>query len=74
MTKLSKEICKKCRNERAGRELYPWDGIDEIDWKDGRINCAVFDYGHVWLSFNIDEIPEDCSYKLEQTVLSERPK
>jgi len=73
MTKLSKEICKKYRNECHGNKKmsHPWDDIDEIDWKYGTVNCAASNNGNEWLSTDAYEVPDYCPYKLEHIVMDE---
>jgi len=78
MSKLIKKICKKCVNECARQKeevkqqnYYAWGERDECLWKEYKsINCRA----EKWTAISIYEIPESCIYKLEQTVLNEKPE
>jgi len=81
MSKLSKEVCKRCINECAIQKTESWkQGLkywcwckedDEELWKKGKVICPEENWGTI----SINEIPDSCtSYNLEHTVLSEKPK
>ena len=75
MSKLCKEICKKCINKCAMQESRPpdffWREItDEYWWEVGVVYCPA----EMWNDVKIFDPPESCPYKFEQTVLSEKPE
>jgi len=75
MSKLSKEVCKRCINEYAKQSKFgvfddlKWNNFDELLWEQHK---AISCYMKGWVELTINAIPEGCCYKLEQTVLSEK--
>jgi len=80
MTKLSKKICRKCWNEFArsrNRVYLLWNKTDEYKWQRGKVFCWKKDVMHTKhpnFHIGLDKIPDYCPYKLEHTVLSEKPE
>jgi len=70
---MIKEICKKCVNKCARQEKAPsnfvWCVWEEGMWKEDLVCCPAED----WDEIGIFDPPESCHYKLEQTVLNEKP-
>ena len=72
--KFSKEICKQCY-EQCGPDS--WSAGDDESWKEGKVWCVELFYSDVPIRehfIGIGEIPDGCPYKLEHTVMSEKPK
>jgi len=60
-TKLNKEVCKKCCEDR-----WYWDKNDERRWKnEGTVWCMD---ALEW----VDKVPDECNYKFEQVVIGNK--
>jgi len=76
MSKLSKEVCKKCRANEDSKYKRLWDDVDERLWDEHEHvlcyhNTSSWEMKH----YNINnEPPEGCKMKLEQTVLQKGQK
>jgi len=77
MSKLCKEICKKCVNECARQKeeewkitRLAWSELDEYWWDRGMINCREVRWG---LIVNC-KAPKTCLYRFEHFILSEKPQ
>jgi len=77
MSQLIKKICKRCICECAiqiqddwDKDWLAWRESDERLWKEGIVLCPFIH----WKNILINAVPDSCFYKLEQTVLSEKPK
>jgi len=71
---MIKAICKKCVNKCSRQEKAPIDFVwcekDEELWREDFVYCPAEE----WDDVEIFDPPESCHYKLEQTVLSEKPQ
>jgi len=84
MAKLSKKICRRCFNECAriiGDPAFAWEKgssgkSDNFNWdENGIVYCIGSGLVGIPIGYiRIDTIPDCCRYKLEQTVLSEKPQ
>jgi len=65
--KLCKKICQKCYEQNG----YFWNSwFEEALWENGVVNCREGDL----ISNDRTEIPKECPYVLEHTVLRKGPK
>jgi len=77
--KLRKEVCQKCYRKYG----LNWSRLLDEHWDNGRLHCImkgrIFDGyiktngGYVRMEdskgLSLDKMPDDCTYRLEHTVL-----
>ena len=68
--KPCKEVCKRCQNYIVISNCF-FPSLFSPRWREGWAWCELA-RGYGW--FDIKEIPEDCPYCLEHTVMGNKQK
>ena len=64
---LSKEICKRCRQNCDDKNGVKWIYADECCWEEGHVHCFGFDIAKPKIVIN-DDPPKHCPYVLEHLM------